>query len=88
MLKIIASLFIVALLGGCNQNNVKEALDHLSQDCDRHYTFSASTGGVGGIGGSLTLAGTADCTHSGGATQTGKPVPPAAVTKPVAPPEH
>ncbi len=53
------------ILPGCAQQNVKEALDNIAHDCDRHYTFSANTGGVGGIGGSVTLAGTADCKAEG-----------------------
>jgi outer membrane lipoprotein-sorting protein len=68
-------LFAIAMLAlpGCAQQNVKEALDNIAHDCDRHYTFSANTGGVGGIGGSVTLAGTADCKAEG------KPVTPAPV---------
>ena len=50
-----------AAMSGCAQQNVHEALENLSHDCERHYTFSANTGGVGGLGGSITVAGTADC---------------------------
>ena len=62
------------LLPGCAQQNVKEALDNISHDCERHYTFSASTGGgVTGAGGSVTIAGTADCKR-----ELGTPVTPTA----------
>jgi hypothetical protein len=74
-------LIAMLILPGCAQQNVKEALDNIAHDCDRHYTFSANTGGVGGIGGSVTLAGTADCKAEG------KPVTAPAPTQTVPIPE-
>lgn len=71
------ALIACTMLAGCAQENVKQALDNLSKDCDRHYTFAASSGTVGG---SLTVSGTADCKHefndaSGGATTKPTPAP-------------
>ena len=57
----IALVIGMLAIQGCAQQNVHEALENLSHDCERHYTFSANTGGVGGLGGSITVAGTADC---------------------------
>ncbi len=60
----IIALGFIVLLAGCKAQDMKPILDNLSHDCDRHYTFSASTGGgVTGAGGSVTIAGTADCKH-------------------------
>jgi hypothetical protein len=61
--RIVLTFIALLLLPGCAQQNVKEALDNLSKDCDRDYSFAASTGGVGGIGGSVMISGTAHCKH-------------------------
>lgn len=74
-IRMAAATILLALLTGCAQENVKQALDNLSKDCDRHYTFAASSGTVGG---SLTVSGTADCKHEvnqPAATPTPSPAP-------------
>lgn len=63
MFRIVIIACIVAFLLGCATPNVDHALDNLSKDCDRHYMFSLSTGGVAGVGASATVSGTADCKH-------------------------
>lgn len=91
--------FAIALLtlAGCAQENVKQALDQLSKDCDRHYTFSISTGSVG-LGSSVAGTMTADCKHefNGSAppgaapaapvTTVPAPAPAPAVPQPLPPP--
>lgn len=77
MKPVIFAVIAGVLLSGCAQTNVKEALDNLSKDCDRHYNFSASSGGgIAGGGGSVTIAGTADCKHEfNGQPAAATPVP-------------
>ena len=43
-MKFILALLVTLLLAGCGQQNVKEVLSNLSQDCTRHYAGSLSTG--------------------------------------------
>ena len=62
-MKIALIALTLIALSGCAQDNVKQALDNLSKDCDRDYSFAINTGGVGGIGASGMVSGTAHCKH-------------------------
>lgn len=60
-MKFLAAMFIIAMLSGCGQQNVKDVLTNLDKDCARHYQGSVSTGGVGiGVPGA-TVTFTIDC---------------------------
>jgi len=73
---IVAIAAACAFMAGCAQENVKQSLENLSKDCDRDYSFAINSGGVGGMGASAMVTGTAHCKHEFGVT----PVPPAVVT--------
>jgi len=52
---------MLALIAGCQSDQIKPFLDNLHTDCKRDYTFSLSSGGVGGVGGSGTVTGNVHC---------------------------
>lgn len=77
--KLLLGLLVVAiatLTGGCATENVKQALDNLHGDCERHYSGSVG-GGVAGTGTVMTFD--IKCTPEG---RPAAPTPAPAAPKP------
>lgn len=61
MKTLVLTLLFALTSAGCSNVQVKDLLTDLEKSCTRDYTFSLSSGGVGGVGASGAITGNIHC---------------------------